>query len=54
MGEGTTDGSLQRAYETMVSADVGPFLQARGFDVSGSSFQRERGPLYDMINFQAD
>lgn len=38
----------------MVSADVGPFLRARGFDVSGASFERERGPLYDMINFQAN
>lgn len=54
MGEGTADDSLQRAYETMVAADVGPFLRARGFDVSGSSFERERGRLYDMINFQAD
>ena len=54
MGEGTADGSLQRAYEAMVSSDVGPFLRARGFDVLGSSFERERGPLYDMIHFQAD
>jgi hypothetical protein len=54
MGRGTVDGSLQRAYEAMVSSDVGLFLRARGFDVSGSSFERERGPLYDMINFQAD
>jgi hypothetical protein len=54
MGEGTADGSLQRAYEAMISADVGPFLRARGFDASGSSFERERGPLYDMINFQDD
>ena len=54
MGEGTADGSLQQAYETMVSADVGPFLRARGFDVSGSSLERKRGALYDMINFQAD
>ncbi|MGV0812830.1 DUF4304 domain-containing protein [Mycolicibacterium boenickei] len=54
MGEGTADGSLQCAYATMVSADVGPFLRARGFDISGSSFERERGPLYDIINFQAD
>lgn len=38
----------------MVSADVGPFLQERGFDTSGSSFVRERGPLYDVIQFQAD
>ncbi len=38
----------------MVSADVGPFLRARGFDVSGTSFERERGPLYDTINFQDD
>lgn len=54
MGESTADESLQRAYEAMISADVGPFLRARGFDVSGSSFERERGPLYDMINFQPD
>ncbi|WP_232423266.1 DUF4304 domain-containing protein [Mycobacterium sp. 155] len=54
MVEGTADGSLQRAYEAMVSADVGPFLRARGFDVSGTSFERERGPLYDTINFQDD
>jgi Domain of unknown function (DUF4304) len=54
MGEGTADGSLQRAYEAMVSSDVVLFLRARGFDVSGPSFERERGPLYDMINFQAD
>jgi hypothetical protein len=54
MGDGTADGSLQLAYEAMVSSDVGPFLRARGFDVSGPSFERERGPLYDMINFQAD
>jgi hypothetical protein len=54
MGEGTADDSLQRACEAMVSADVVPFLRARGFDVSGSSFERERGPLYDIFNFQAD
>lgn len=54
MGEGTADGSLQRAYAVMVSADVGPFLRARGFDVAGSGFERDRGPLYDIINFQAD
>lgn len=38
----------------MVSADVGPFLQARGFDVASAGFERVRGPLYDVINFQAD
>ena len=38
----------------MISADVGPFLRTRGFDASGSSFEPERGPLYDMINFQDD
>jgi hypothetical protein len=54
MGEGIADGSLQQAYEAMVSSDVVPFLRARDFDVSGSSFERARGPLYDMINFQAD
>jgi Domain of unknown function (DUF4304) len=54
MGEGTANGSLQRAYEVMISADVGPSLRARGFDVSGSSYERKRGPLYDMINLQAD
>jgi len=54
MGEGTADDWLQRAYDAMVSADVGPFLRARGFDVSGASFERERGPLYDILNFQAD
>jgi hypothetical protein len=54
MDEGTADGSLQRAYEAMASSDVVPFLRARGFDSSGPSFERQRGPLYDMINFQAD
>jgi len=54
MGEGTADGSLQWAYEAMVCSDVALFLRERGFDVSGPSFERERGPLYDTINFQAD
>lgn len=54
MGEGMAVGSLRRAYEAMVSADVGPFLRSRGFDVSGPSFERKRGPLYDVINFQGD
>src|SRR3989442_13963760 len=54
MCEGTADSSLQRAYEAMVSSDVVLFLRARGFDVSGPSFERERGPFYDMIKFQAD
>ncbi|OMB98311.1 hypothetical protein A5733_08115 [Mycobacterium sp. NS-7484] len=54
MGEGTVNDSLQRAYEVMISADVGPFLRARGFDISDSSFTRERGPLYDVINLQPD
>ncbi|MFY1621283.1 DUF4304 domain-containing protein [Micromonospora sp. WMMD736] len=54
MGEGTADGSLQQAYEAMVSAEVGPFLRERGFDASDSRFQRRREPLYDMIDFQAD
>ncbi|MEZ0340791.1 DUF4304 domain-containing protein [Mycobacterium sp. pV006] len=54
MSEGKLDDSLQRAYETMVSSKVAPFLQERGFGVSGPSFKRARGPLYDMINFQAD
>lgn len=54
MGEGTAEGSLQRAYDVMISADVGPFLHDRGFDTSGASFKRERGPLYDVIEFQAD
>lgn len=54
MGQGTADGSLQLAYLAMVSVDVGPFLRARGFDVAGSGFERERGSLYDIINFQAD
>ncbi|MGV0837838.1 DUF4304 domain-containing protein [Mycolicibacterium thermoresistibile] len=54
MGEGTANDSLQRAYEAMVSADVGPFLRARGFDISDSSFKRDRAPLYDMIDLQPD
>ncbi|RAV11683.1 hypothetical protein DQP55_13765 [Mycolicibacterium sp. GF69] len=54
MGEGAVNGSLQRAYEAMVSGDVGPFLRARGFDISACSFKRERGPVYDMIYLQPD
>ncbi|WP_396917898.1 DUF4304 domain-containing protein [Mycolicibacterium sp.] len=54
MGGETVDGSLQRAYEEVISTNVGPFLRARGFEVSGSGFERERGPLYDMINLQGD
>lgn len=45
---------MQRAYEAVVSADVGPFLRARGFGTGGGSFKRERGPLYDMIHLQPD
>ncbi|WP_084357050.1 DUF4304 domain-containing protein [Mycolicibacterium wolinskyi] len=54
MGEGTAGGSLQQAYDAVVSDDVSPFLRARGFEISGSSFERERGALYDVIDFQAD
>lgn len=54
MGEGTVNGSLQRAYEAMVSADVGPLLHTGGFDISDPNFRRERGSLYDVIDLQAD
>jgi len=54
MGEGTANGSLHGAYEAMVSADVGPFLRARCFNVSASTFERARGSLYDVINLQAN
>ncbi|SEH77034.1 protein of unknown function [Mycolicibacterium rutilum] len=52
MGKGTVGDSLQRAYEAMVSADVGPFLHARGFAISDSRFERKRGSLYDVIHLQ--
>ncbi|KUI38472.1 hypothetical protein AU195_16110 [Mycobacterium sp. IS-1496] len=54
MGKGTVNDSLQRAYAAMVSADVGSFLRARGFDISDSRFERERGQLYDVIHLQPD
>ncbi len=56
MDEGTVSGALQRAYEDMISDDVGPFLCTRGFEISSdSNFIRERGGgLYDVIELQAD
>lgn len=54
MGKGIFGSSLQRDYEVLVSAGIGPFLRARGFDASDSKFVRERGPLYDVIDLQPD
>lgn len=45
---------LKRAFERMLSKDVRPFLGARGFTQRDSVFRRRRGPLYDVIEFQAN
>ncbi|MGB2918729.1 MAG: DUF4304 domain-containing protein [Mycobacterium sp.] len=43
---------MKRAYDSMLATDIRPFLAERGFTMSGSTFGRRRGPLYDMIGFQ--
>ena len=46
--------ALKRAYESVLTNDVVPALRSHGFTVSQNSFRRSRGPLYDVINFQAN
>ena len=43
MGGETVDGSLQRAYEEVISTNVGPFLRARGFS------KAETGKIIDTV-----
>lgn len=44
--------SMKRAYESMLSTQVRHFLGERGFVKAGSGFNRQRGALYDVIEFQ--
>jgi hypothetical protein len=46
--------ALKRAYESVVSNEVAPALRPHGFTRSQNTFRRSRGPLYDVINFQAN
>lgn len=43
---------LRRSFEAMLSGPVDAFLSQRGYQRSGSDFERRRGPLRDSINFQ--
>ena len=45
---------MKRAYEAVVSDEVLPALGAHGFTRSQNTFRRARGPLYDVIEFQAN
>lgn len=44
----------KRAFETMLSNEVRPFLKARGFTKNGHRFYRTRTPLYDQLGFQGN
>lgn len=46
--------ALKRAYESVLSTEVVPALRSHGFTRSKNTFRRCRGPLYDVINFQAN
>jgi hypothetical protein len=46
--------ALKRAYESVISKAVGPALEPHGFIRAQNTFRRSRGPLYDVINFQAN
>ncbi|WP_338856418.1 DUF4304 domain-containing protein [Gordonia hongkongensis] len=45
---------FRRQFDDVLSQRVRPNLRAHGFRKAGRIFRRERGPLYDMIGFQAD
>jgi hypothetical protein len=45
---------LKRAFELMLSTDVRPFLESRGFTQRDNAFRRSRGTMYDVIGFQAN
>lgn len=44
----------RRAFELLLSNDVRPYLKVRGFTKQRRTFQRRRGVLYDMIDFQGN
>ncbi|MBB2988612.1 hypothetical protein FHR72_000069 [Mycolicibacterium iranicum] len=46
--------ALKRRYESLLSARVGPALEGHGFLRSQNTFRRTRGPLYDVLGFQAN
>ncbi|PRC48281.1 hypothetical protein C6A85_80635, partial [Mycobacterium sp. ITM-2017-0098] len=46
--------ALKRAYESVLCNDVVPALRPHGFTRCKNTFRRSRGPLYDVINFQAN
>jgi len=46
--------ALKRAYESVLANEVVPTLRSHGFTRSKNTFRRSRGPLYDVINFQAN
>ena len=46
--------ALKRRYESVVADAVVPALGCRGFVRSTNTFRRSRGPLYDVIEFQAN
>ena len=46
--------ALKRTYEKILANDVVPALRTHGFRRSQNTFRRARGPLYDVINFQAN
>ncbi|BBY73976.1 hypothetical protein MPRF_08750 [Mycolicibacterium parafortuitum] len=54
MIRGADRSALKRRYETMVADGVVPVLQSLGFVRSKNTFRRSRGPLYDVIEFQAN
>lgn len=45
---------MKRTYESVLSGEVAPALRSHGFTRSQNTFRRSRGPLYDVINFQAN
>lgn len=52
-GDYLSTGDLRKILEQLLSNEVRALLKPAGFTKSGRTFRRVRGPLYDMINFQA-
>lgn len=46
--------ALRRAYESVLADGVVPALWEHGFTRSQNTFRRSRGPLYDVLDFQAN
>lgn len=51
-GRSASKLALKRAYEALLAEAVAPVLSQHRFIRSRNTFRRQRGPLYDVVNFQ--